>query len=216
MKKATISLFLAVFLVFPSVSMAQVVTPPQTQEEITAQLRDLMNQLILIVQQLTDQLNAKLAEQGATLAQQSTDIQAIKANTTPKLGATLSPTPTPYSIHITYEIGHGSWATHAKECAVEGGLHDANYDCDDNFLDGMVKFTINQPYKTALITYGVTDGSANQVTTNGFDTSSSAKNYGVHGVFLPNKTYTWKVTATNDAGQTATDSGTLTMPDYPY
>lgn len=103
MKKATISLFLAVFLVFPSVSMAQVATPPQTQEEIQAQLRDLMNQLILIVQQLTDQLNAKLAEQGATLAQQSTDIQAIKANTAPKLGATPSPTPTPPPVVVSNE-----------------------------------------------------------------------------------------------------------------
>lgn len=81
MKKALAGLTLALLLA-PAVSFAQA---PLTQEEAIAQMQGLIQQLLTMVQALTEQLNKAIAEQNAKL--DTIQTQTVQTQSAPVLGS---------------------------------------------------------------------------------------------------------------------------------
>jgi hypothetical protein len=198
MKKiAIISLFL--FLV-PSISFAATLTPGQ------------VNAILSLLEAFgVNQQTIAIVETELNPTATTTRPAATAASVIPASNSTTPSTPTAYAIKITRAFGSGSWEEYNNQC---GGGRTPNidaYDCGNRFLDGIVRFTINQPFGTAVLTYYPVNNSSNKVTTGGLWIGNAAE----AGFFHPNTEYAWQVTATNNANQTAADHGTFITGDYP-
>lgn len=144
-----------------------------------------------------------LEQELALLINQQSDMTDTGNQDTQNLGAG-------FSISVNIEQGEGSWAEHNKQCNTESGLHEEGYDCDNTFLDGMVKFTVSGGAQSAVITYYPTDNPSDSVTTGGLYHNGVI----VAGTFQPNTEYHWSIVAKNADGESSTQEDVFTTGDY--
>lgn len=186
-KRGGVVLFIGMMFLFPSSSLAA------TQEESKLQKIELIKQLIQI---LTVQMQSLIE-----LEKVDSNEQTIINKSS--FGSTMQEEQTQFAITVSLEFGKGSWEEFDANCR---GDRTPGYDCSNEFLDGVVKFVINEPYKDATIIYYPTDTPENKTET--------ALNGAMRGYFEGNTEYTWKIIARNKANESAETTGTFKTGDY--
>lgn len=193
-------MFVGLAFITPSISYAQ--TAPSIEEQRVA----LIEQLIELLQQKVAVLIAQLEAQQAEITTLKTN-QPVFGGTTP-----MTDTPTPFTITATVEFGKGSWEERDERC--NGGRDDGTFDCANDFLDGKVKFTVDKPYKSAMLTYGTSKENSTTLPLD-IDIRTGQKGLtGQHGYFQPNTTYFWSIDAVNEAGEKAHTEGSFKTGKY--
>lgn len=159
-----------------------------TQEEINTERIALIDQLIVLLQARVAELEVMLQQQ---LAAEQTNKAASFGSIAPAQIMTQSIAP----VEVQTTFGSGDWKDRQG---------------DDNFRNGMVKFSIIGEYKKAILRYHQT-GKTPTLAENGY--MDLAPN-GVHGYFLPNTEYTYNLVITDVAGKESHVSGTFTTGNY--
>lgn len=180
-------MFVGLAFITPSISYAQV--SPTIEE-----------QRVALIEQLIELLQQKVAVLIAQLQAQQAEINTLKQ---PVFGSTMTETPAPFTISASLEFGKGSWEERDQHC--NGGRDDGTFDCANDFLDGMIKFTVDKPYKSAVLTYKQADGTGRVVTNSNLEKA---------GYFQPNTKYLWSIDVVNEAGEKAHTEGEFTTGKY--